>query len=134
MGQSMMGGWMHAWRNGVLLAGECLLLSWFAHRAGLTGLLLAAMTLHSGASAPVKHLRTVNPYVAAALSDWRRHCSLSASMPRQCAPAVTASAAERAPVAGTSSFGMSGVNAHALVMAATFPEPQLHATAKVTRQ
>ena len=88
--------------------------------AGLTGLLLASMALQSGASAPIKHLRTINPYVAAALSDWRRHSGLRASVPLQTGPAVAAaSATEGLAVAGTSSFGMSGVNAHALVASAS---------------
>ncbi len=100
--------------------------------AGLTGLLLAAMTLHSGASAPVKHLRTINPYVAAALSDWRRHCGLRASVPLQPGPAVAAASAEEgSAVAGTSSFGMSGVNAHALVAPGAFAQPASIASDKV---
>ena len=89
----------------------------FRFCAGLTGLLLASSALQQRSTAPVKHLRSINPYVAAAVSDWRRHCGLTAAIPLQASPGVLsgADALQLGSLAGTSSFGMSGINAHALV-------------------
>ena len=81
--------------------------------AGITGLLLAMGALRHAAAPAVMHLRNTNQYVAAALSDWSRLNGTPASLPRQAAPAVAVPAA--AVLSGTSSFGMSGVNAHMLV-------------------
>ena len=59
---------------------------------------------------PVLGLRNINPYVESPFEDWRQVHSLVASAPRVAMPLV------RVPqCAGTSSFGMSGVNAHAVV-------------------
>ncbi len=88
--------------------------------AGIAGLLLAAAALDSQAAAPVLHLRAINPYVEASLSDWgRSQGSFGARPLRQLAPAllhspVTGRGGEQ-QLAGTSSFGMSGVNAHMVV-------------------
>ena len=83
--------------------------------AGLTGLLLAAgMDSHQAAPA-IMHLRSMNPYVQAALGDWGAAGGRALHLPRQFAAGSAASAAPGA--AGTSSFGMSGVNAHMLVEA-----------------
>jgi 3-oxoacyl-(acyl-carrier-protein) synthase/acyl carrier protein len=81
--------------------------------AGVTGLLLAVQAAAHAAAPPVMHLRSVNPYVEAVLGDWRKGGSLAAAVPRQ----LQAGAASVGALAGTSSFGMSGVNAHALVSA-----------------
>lgn len=83
--------------------------------AGLTGLLLAACMAGQQAAPAVMHLRTVNPYVAAALGDWSAHGSKPLLLPRQHAGGSMVQGSE---AAGTSSFGMSGVNAHMLVQAA----------------
>ena len=91
--------------------------------AGLTGLLLAAGSQQARAAAPIRHLRNVNPYVAAALSDWRRRCGLTAALPLQLAPRIAGGPAGEDILAATSSFGMSGVNAHAMVAAAPSPMP-----------
>lgn len=80
--------------------------------AGLTGLLMAAMATSQQCSAPVLHLRSINPYVEAALADWCKSGPWAAAVPRQ-----QQAAQQAAQLAGTSSFGMSGVNAHALVSA-----------------
>ena len=80
------------------------------------GALMAAAALDTRAAAAVLGLRTLNPYVAAALGDWRKRACLGAAVPRQYAPAP---AAERPPAAaGASSFGMGGTNAHLLAGAA----------------
>ena len=79
--------------------------------AGITGLLLSMAALHNQAAPEVMHLRSLNPYVAAAMGEWgaaRRDAGVRAL--RQTAP--TGSLQQ---LAGTSSFGMSGVNAHMLV-------------------
>eukprot|EP00887_Chlorella_sp_A99_P003341 scaffold26.g3341.t1 len=90
--------------------------------AGVTGALLAIQAVIHEAVPPVMHLRTMNAYVEAALDDWgkprpRQATGLAANIPRQAAP--TAHQAAPGMLAGTSSFGMSGVNAHAVLSAAT---------------
>ena len=77
--------------------------------AGLTGLLLAHAHLVTSCQPSIMHLRGVNPYVQAALQDWRKSHSAEAVIGRQSSPAVEAKAA------GTSSFGMSGINAHIIL-------------------
>ncbi len=61
------------------------------------------------------NLRNTNPYVASTLGDWQKGgAGLTAHVPRTAAPSAAAGAQT---AAGTSSFGMSGVNAHALFSA-----------------
>lgn len=77
---------------------------------------MAIGALVNGASAPIMHLRTVNAYVAAAIVDWRKNARLHAYMPRQCGSAfLTSKNSTKGTLASTSSFGMSGVNAHMLL-------------------
>ena len=79
--------------------------------AGLTGLLLASCVLHQATAPGVMHLRQMNPYVESALAGWARHGPRCSPMvPRQSSGACYPGA-----VAGSSSFGMSGVNAHMLL-------------------
>ena len=88
--------------------------------AGMTGALLALTTGQQQHQAPIVNLRDVNPYVNAAFSDWRSRHGLIAAPSRQLMPAGTCAPGgsnQRTALAGTSSFGMSGVNAHALVSA-----------------
>jgi len=73
--------------------------------AGMTGSLLAFNYLQQHISASIVNLRMVNPYVQPALMNNAAH------VPRQAAPTMHCSFDS---YAGTSSFGMSGVNAHAL--------------------
>jgi acyl transferase domain-containing protein len=74
---------------------------------------MAVKALEQQAHAAVQSLRNVNAYVASALADWAKAKTggLRAAVPRQMAPAA---GAKTGSAAGTSSFGMSGTNAHLL--------------------
>lgn len=85
--------------------------------AGLTGALLALETLNTASAPGVMHLRTPNTYVEAALADWQKRHARLAHVPRQLAPGQQHSGG----LAGSSSFGMSGVNAHVLLAADACP-------------
>ncbi|QDZ22815.1 polyketide synthase [Chloropicon primus] len=69
--------------------------------AGLAGLLLASFALTKSIGAPFR-FRNMNPYVTSALKGWT---SLAK------AP-LSATSLAHSEIAGTSSFGMSGVNSH----------------------
>jgi len=77
--------------------------------AGLTGLLLAHAQIQSNCQPAVMHLRGLNPYVQAALQDWKKSQSAEAVIQRQCSPVIAGYAC------GTSSFGMSGINCHVIL-------------------
>lgn len=67
------------------------------------------------ASVPILKLQTLNPYVEYNLKDWRENQNLVPVAAREVAPLLLPSSSQ---LSGTSSFGMSGVNAHALLSAA----------------
>ncbi len=50
--------------------------------AGIHGALLSILTANSRAAAPIMQLRSVNPYVSAALSDWRKDSRVEPIVPR----------------------------------------------------
>ena len=76
-------------------------------------MMLHAMTQRSHAA--IMPLRSLNPYVSTALAEWGRTPGLQPAVPRQTAPA---SQWKPRAAAGTSSFGMSGTNAHMLAAVA----------------
>jgi acyl transferase domain-containing protein len=75
---------------------------------------MATKALEQQGRATVLHCRNMNSYVSAALSDWGKQCALSASVARQTSPSTSYATIDARPTAGTSSFGMSGTNAHLL--------------------
>ncbi len=85
--------------------------------------------MRTSAHAPVLHLSTVNPYIDSTLGDWHKKHGLAAAVPRQAGPApqlasAPGAAAAASPAAvGTSSFGMSGVNAHVLMRPSPDSQP-----------
>ncbi len=88
------------------------------------------MPLPVQAAAPILNLRNTNPYVASALGDWRKGGrGPTAHVPR----AASSTAIPPGAAAGTSSFGMSGVNAHALFSAPHQPAPSTSAEAPFRR-
>ena len=92
----------------------------------LSGMLLATGALMNDASAPILHLRNVNAYVSAALEDWRKNARLEARVPLQPGSGLLSCSCEPRSanaLAGTSSFGMSGVNVHAIFAASEPASP-----------
>lgn len=83
--------------------------------AGLTGMLCALGTLHQHAIPQILHLRSVNPHLGAGLQDWQAH-QHTIEIARQ---ASALPVAQQTFAIGTSSFGMGGVNAHALLAEAS---------------
>ena len=95
--------------------------------AGVTGLLLAALALRHTAIPAMKQLRNMNTYVRAAMSDWHHSHHLNAYSPLETAPHYLNEVGLHGgeAIAGTASFGMSGVNANALLqqMSSLGPSP-----------
>lgn len=81
--------------------------------AGSAGLLASAFFLSSATVGPIMTLRNLNYYLNGPLNSWKEK---GLTIPRNtiCLPLVLGKA-----FAGTSSFGMSGTNAHALVLSST---------------
>eukprot|EP00951_Prasinocladus_malaysianus_P020204 scaffold165037_cov48-Prasinocladus_malaysianus.AAC.1 len=81
--------------------------------AGITGLWMAAFGLQYQAGPGIMHLRTPNPHVTAAWQDWVSKGNLHPWVPRECgAGSMTGF---QSVVGSTSSFGISGVNAHCCI-------------------
>jgi hypothetical protein len=81
--------------------------------AGVHGALVAILAAQYHAAPPIMHARHVNPYVASALNEWNQGLGVQQLVPREAA----AWAPPAASLAGCSSFGMSGTNAHGLFSA-----------------
>lgn len=94
---------------------------------------MAVKALEQQAHAAVLNCRNLNSYASAALSDWGKQCALEASIPRQMAPSASSGVAAGNAAAGTSSFGMSGTNAH-LLAAVPFMPSDRDATPAVWRK
>jgi acyl transferase domain-containing protein len=74
---------------------------------------MAVMAMHQAAHAAVQNYRTHNPFITSVFSDWVATLNLVPNIARCFAPGPAPSLAT--PSAGASSFGMSGVNAHAVL-------------------
>ena len=80
--------------------------------AGVTGAVVASLALAGREAAPVARLASVNPHVEAALGGWGGGGAAGAR-----ARGPRAALAGPGAAAGASSFGMSGVNAHIVMLA-----------------
>ena len=76
------------------------------------GLLMAAVASNAATAPSILNLRTLNPYVATAVADWRKIAAPVPLLSRQMGPNNGSTVTS---IAGASSFGMSGVNAHILL-------------------
>ena len=76
--------------------------------AGLAGVLLCMLQLQQRSDPPLRY-QNLNPYVGESLASW----GVPHRLPIQASPAVAPD--QTMPCAGTSSFSMSGVNAHAIL-------------------
>ena len=76
---------------------------------------MAAQSLVHNASPAILNLRTLNPYVATAVADWRKVAAPQTTLARQFGPNPSQQSGG-SNSAGASSFGMSGVNAHVLLV------------------
>ena len=74
------------------------------------GALAAVFGLQRRSLPPVMHLREINPYVSSALQEWKIKHGVDPTAMRQ--PGALPAGSDA--LAGCSSFGMSGTNAHGL--------------------
>ena len=76
------------------------------------GLFMALQTHDQHLHTATLGCRSLNTYVTAALSRWSIDIGIQPSIPRQLKPSIMAG---QSYAAGTSSFGMSGTNAHLML-------------------
>lgn len=96
--------------------------------AGIHGAMIAVLALQQHAAPPIMHSRSLNPYVASGFDEWR---SSQQNVLPLVAKEVAAWPSAPRVLAGCSSFGMSGVNAHGLFSA---PNTQDHAEPRLAWQ
>ena len=84
--------------------------------SGITGLLMGLIALKKQQCPSIMHLRSMNTSVASSLEEWHTKHNVMPHAPRENNP-LTNSSTRALQIAGTSSFGLSGVNAHGMVHA-----------------
>ena len=82
--------------------------------AGIAGIFTALGFIERSEVAPIKHLRTLNTFAVTAIRS-SAHSKISLNVKASRSHAIAATSCSRSIIAGTSSFGMSGVNAHASI-------------------
>ena len=95
---------------------------------GLSGLLYAAATCESHSIPSVRCCRTINPHVAVAITSLNKYSGKSIttskeqfSIPRLAWSPLMNHGTQVASLSSTSSFGMSGVNSHAVIAHSASP-------------
>ena len=83
--------------------------------AGIAGIFTAVGFIERSEVAPIKHLRTLNTFAVTAIISNKAHSEISLNVKASRSHAIATAYGSRSRFAGTSSFGMSGVNAHASI-------------------
>lgn len=84
--------------------------------AGLNGVLFGVSLVNCDSKAPVQHLRTLNKFISQSITESHTFCHINREQSGMSVEPV---------LVGSSSFGMSGINAHALFSGAEQTMPVL---------